>query len=434
MHVSEALFNASDQAVCLLFILLVPFAGAGLALISTGLNRSHSAAHAMLSSIVISAVAVLTYFVIGFALQGIAGQAGHSFVIAGKQWDWLGAGPLFLAGVGLDGGPASLALMFGLFTVSLASIVPAASLGERWRVGASCASTAIFAAWIYPLFAHWVWNDGWLAQMGAQFGLADFIDVGGASCIHAAGGLTALSLAWIIGARRGRFTAEGIPTAMPGHNAVIVLFGCLLSFVGFLGLNSAGAVLFAARTPAQTVLVDVNTTLAAASAALGALATTRIRFGRPDASLTANGWVAGLVAISAGCPFVKPAEAVLIGLVAGALVIFAIELLELRMRIDDPTGAIAVHAGGGIWGVLAVGIFAHFGNADSSGQFLAQLVGIASLLGLILPMAYGLNWLLNRVVPQRVTAESERQGTDLFELGAGAYPEFVTHREDWMRH
>ena len=434
MHISEALFNASNQAICLLFILLIPLAGAGLALISTGLNRSHSAAHAMLSSIVIGAVAVLTYFVIGFAFEGIAGQPAHSFAIAGKNWDWLGAGPLFLAGVGLDGRPASLAVIFGLFTVPLASMIPAASLGERWRLGASCASTALFAAWTYPLFAHWVWGGGWLAQMGAQFGLADFIDVGGSGCIHATGGLTALALAWIVGPRRGRFTADGIPTAMPGHNAVVVLFGCLLAFVGFLGLNSAGAILFAARTPAQTVLVDVNTGLAAAAAALAALATTRIRFGRPDASLTANGWVAGLVAISASCAIVKPAEAVLIGLVAGALVIFAIELLELRMKIDDPTGAIAVHAGGGIWGVLAVGIFARVSNVEASGQFLAQLVGIATLLGLILPLTYGLNRLLNRFVRQRVTAESERQGTDLFELGAGAYPEFVTHREDWMRH
>ncbi|MBV8898249.1 MAG: ammonium transporter, partial [Acidobacteriaceae bacterium] len=388
MHISEALFNASNQAICLLFILLIPLAGAGLALISTGLNRSHSAAHAMLSSIVIGTVAMLTYFVIGFAFEGIAGQPAHAFSIAGKNWDWLGAGSLFFAAVGLDGRPASLAVIFGLFTVPIASMIPAASLGERWRLGASCASTTLFAAWTYPLFAHWVWGGGWLAQMGAQFGLADFMDSGGSGCIHATGGLTALALAWIIGPRRGRFTADGIPTAMPGHNAVVVLFGCVLAFIGFLGLNSAGAILFATRTPAQTVLVGVNTALAAAAAALTALATTRIRFGRPDASLTANGWVAGLVAISAGCAFVKPAEAVLIGMVAGALVIFAIELLELRMKIDDPTGAIAVHAGGGIWGVLAVGIFARVSNVEASSQFLAQLLGIASLLGLILPLTY----------------------------------------------
>jgi Amt family ammonium transporter len=221
---------------------------------------------------------------------------------------------------------------------------------------------------------------------------------------------------------------------MPGHNAVVVIFGSLLAFVGFMGLNAAGAVLFAGRTPAQALLAIVNTALSASASALSAFATTRVRFGRPDASLTANGWIAGLVAISAACCYTKPAEALIIGFVAGILVIFAIETVELRMKIDDPTGAIAVHAGSGLWGVLAAGIFARIPGVDASAQFLAQLVGIASLLGLLLPMSYSLNLALNRILPQRVSSESERQGTDLFELGAGAYPEFVTHREDWMRH
>lgn len=434
MHVSDALFSPANQAVCLLFILLIPFAGAGLALISTGLNRSHSATHAILSSLVISSVAILTYVAVGFAVQGSAGQPGHSINIGVTHWDWLGAGSFFLAGVGLDGRPASLGIIFGLFTVALASIIPAASLGERWRFGPSCASTAIFAAWTYPVFAHWVWGNGWLKELSAGFGVAGFIDVGGASCIHAAGGLTALALAWIIGPRRSRFTPDGVPTAMPGHNSVVVIFGSLLAFIGFLGLNAAGSVLFAGRTPAQAVLAVVNTALAAAASALSAFTTTRVRFGRPDASLTANGWVAGLVAISAACGYSKPAEAILIGFVAGILVIFGIEIVELRMKIDDPTGAIAVHAGAGIWGVLAAGVFARIPGVDPAAQFLAQLTGVASLLGLLLPWTYGLNFLLNRILPQRVSSESERQGTDLFELGAGAYPEFVTHREDWMRH
>ena len=435
MHIDDSLYTPSIAAVCLFFICLIPFAGAGLGLISTGLNRSHSAAHSFLSCIVLSAVAVLAYFVMGFAWQGTAGAAGHSFTIGGKTWDWLGSAQAFLAGVGLDGRPASLMVLFSFFGVALTSIIAAASLGERWRIGVSCVSTTLLAAWTYPLFAHWVWGGGWLGQLGAQYGLgAGFLDAAGASSIHCVGGATALALAWIVGPRRGRFTPDGIPTAMPGHNAVIVLFGCLLAFVGFLGLNSAGAVLFAARTPAQTVLVDVNTTLAGAAAGLTALAVTRVRFGRPDASLTANGWVAGMIAISAGCPFFKPAEAVLVGLVAGFVVIFMIELIEFRMKIDDPTGGIAMHLGSGIWGLLAAGIFATVPGVDGSGQFLAQLIGVATLLGLVLPMTYGLNWMLNRLMPQRVSQESERQGTDLFELGAGAYPEFVTHREDWMRH
>ena len=433
MRVSDALFEPANQAVCLLFILLIPFAGAGLALISTGLNRSHSAAHAILGCLMIGAVAMLAYGAIGVAVQGLLGEAGHSIAIGRSHFDWLGAGPVFLSGIRFDGRPASLAAIFGLFSASLAALIPAASLGERWRFISSFGSTALLGGLTYPLVAHWVWA-GWLAQLGTQFGLAGFLDAGGASCIQATGGLTALALAWIIGPRRGRFTSEGIPTAMPGHNAVAVIFGCLLTFIGFVGLNAAGAVLFASRTPAQAVLAAVNTALSASSSALAAFATTRIRFGRPDASLTANGWVAGLVAITAACAYAKPAEAVLIGFFAGFLVIFIIELIELRMKIDDPTGAIAVHAGAGIWGLVAAGVFVRLPGVDSSAQFLAQLVGVATLLGLVLPLSYGLNFLLNLVLPQRVSTESERQGTDLFELGAGAYPEFVTHREERMRH
>ena len=435
MHTNELLADPIQTAVCLIFILLIPFAGAGLALISTGLNRSRSAAHSILSCLVMGALAVLSYFALGFTFQASAAERGRFFTVDGKAWDWLGASAPFLSGAGLDGRAASLIALFGLFSVPIAAMIPVASAGERWRLGAGCVSTVLLAAWTYPLFAHWVWGGGWLAQLGAQYGLGTgFIDAGGASCIHAVGGFTALALVWILGPRRGRFTTDGIPTAMPGHNAVIVLFGCLLALAGFMGLNSAGAVLFAGKTAAQTVLVDVNTTLGASAAALAALAVTKTRFGRPDASLTANGWVTGLVSSSAPAPFIKPAEAVLVGLVAGVLVIFAVEWLELRMKIDDPTGAIAVHTGGGLWGTLALGIFGRFSSVHDSGQFLAQLVGIAALLGLIFPLTFGLNWLLNRVVPQRVSPESERQGTDIFELGAGAYPEFVTHREDFIRH
>jgi Amt family ammonium transporter len=175
--------------------------------------------------------------------------------------------------------------------------------------------------------------------------------------------------------------------------------------------------------------------------------TTRIRFGKPDASLSANGWIGGLVASSAACAFVKPAVAVVVGLVAGALVTLAVEWFELWLGVDDPGGAIAAHALGGIWGVLSVGLFAHISGrtlnaisdslrgsgSGNSGQWLAQLVGVATLLGFVLPLTYCLNWLLNRLYPQRVPVEGERQGMDLYELGAGAYPEFVTHTEEFTQ-
>jgi Amt family ammonium transporter len=208
---------------------------------------------------------------------------------------------------------------------------------------------------------------------------------------------------------------------MPGHNAALVLFGCLLTLVGWFGLTIG-------QDPTMLVLAAINTVLAAAAGAIAALVGTRVRFGKPDASLTANGWVAGLVAISASAPYVKPVSAMLIGFVAGGAIVFAIEIVELRMGVDDPAGAISVHAVGGTWGLLAVSIF-----ADGRGPFLAQALGIATLIGFVLPVSYGLNWLMNRFVPYRVSASGERQGMDLFELGAGAYPEFVTQREDFMR-
>jgi Amt family ammonium transporter len=155
-----------------------------------------------------------------------------------------------------------------------------------------------------------------------------------------------------------------------------------------------------------------------------------LRFGRPDASLTANGWMAGLVASSVAAAFLRPAAALLVGAVAGVLVVYSIDVLEFRLTIDDPGGAISVHAAAGLWGLLSVALFTDAGGG-SRGQWLAQLVGIATLLGLILPMIYGLNWLLNRVYPYRVDEEGEWQGMDLHELGAGAYPEFVVHSDDF---
>jgi ammonium transporter, Amt family len=407
---------------CLFLILLVPFAGAGLALINSGLGRSRSAAHAMLAALCVMAVAALVYVIVGFAWQGVAGRPDHVLVAGGKAWGWLAAEPFFLRGLRLDLSPAGLAVLLGMFSVGLAGMIPLSSGADRWRLGAICASTVLLAGWTYPLFAHWAWGGGWLAQLGAYRGLGrGFVDGGGSSTIQGVGGLTALSITWILGPRRGKFPAEGMPAALPGHNVVLALLGCVFAWIGWMGLNSAGAMLFLGVEPGRVVLVAVNTTLSAAASGLTAAVVTRIRFGRPDASLSANGWIAGLVASSAAAPLLKPAAAVIVGGVAGILVVSVADFLEFQLAVDDPGGAVSVHAVGGLWGVLAVALLADTGM---SGQWLAQLVGIATLLGFVLPLSYGLNWLLDRVYCQRVEREGELQGMDLFELGAGAYPEF----------
>ncbi len=424
--------SETSTALCFVLILLVPLAGAGVALINTGLGRSRSAAHSMMTSLVVIAIAALVYFACGFSWQGLVGRSAHLFTIGQAGWNWIAAESFFMRGLALDGSPASLAVLLQLFTVGLAALIPVGAGAERWRLGAICASTALLAGWTYPLFAHWVWGGGWLAQLGTNYGLGrGFVDAGGSSTIQVVGGLTALSIAWILGPRRGKYSAQGMPAAIPAHNTVFVIFGCVLALVGWLGLNSAGALLFAGVGVERVVLIAVNTMLAAASAGLTAAIITRLRFGKPDASLTANGWMGGLVASSAGCAFVKPAVAVIVGSVAGGLVVFTIEWLEFKLKIDDPGGAISVHAVGGIWGVLAVGLFAQI-PGENAGQLLAQIVGIATLVGFVLPMTYGLNWLLNRLYPQRVAVGGERQGMDLHELGAEAYPEFVTHSDEFI--
>jgi Amt family ammonium transporter len=426
--------SETSAAFCFVLILLVPFAGAGLALINSGLGRSRSAAHAMLASLCVVSVAAIVYLIVGFSWEGVAGGPAHELTLGGKAWNWIGAEPLFLRGLPLDFSPLPLIFVLQMFSIGLASLIPLSSGGDRWRLGAMCASTALLAGWTYPLFAHWVWGGGWLSQLGANYGLGrGFLDAGGSSTIQVVGGLTALSITWILGPRRGKFSAEGIPVALPGHNVVLVLLGCALAWVGWIGLNCAGAILFAGAEPARCVLVAVNTTLAAAASGLATVVVTRIRFGRPDTSLSANGWIGGLVASSAAAPFLKPAAAIIVGGVAGILVPLVADALEFRLVIDDPGGAVSVHAVGGLWGVLSVALLSD-GAGDTSGQWLAQVIGIATLLGFVLPLTYGLNWLLDRIYHQRVDREGELQGLDLFELGGGAYPEFEIHGDEFLQH
>jgi Amt family ammonium transporter len=439
MQVQAPVLSDVAQALCAALILLVPLAAAGLALFHAGLGRSRSAAHAMLGSICVVAMAALAYFVCGFAWQGLAWQPAHGFTLTGKTWNWLGAEPFFFRGLPLDGSRAALTAWLQMFSVGIAALIPLGAGSDRWRLGASCASTALLAGWTYPLFAHWVWGGGWLAQLGVNAGWGHgFLDAGGAGGIQVVGGLTALSMAWILGPRRGKYVAGGMPAAIPGHNAVLVLLACFFAWLGWIGLNASGSLLFTGAAPGDVTLVAINTTLSAATGLLAAAGITRIRFGRPDASLCANGWTGGLVASSAACAFVTPASAAITGAIAGLLVTLSVEWLDARLGVDDPAGSISVHAVGGLWGLLALGIFAQVPrgwvvngvSAGNSNQWLAQLAGAVTLVAFVLPLTYSLNWLLNRFYPQRVSAEGESHGLDLYELGAGAYPEFVIHRED----
>ena len=414
----------------LALLLLAPLAIAGVALINTGLGRSRSAAQALLGNLAIVAVTAIVFALVGSAFAGcLPGGAAHTFHLGGKPWNWLGAGPLLLGGLGAAPAQSQLALIFEFLAVALATMLPWGSGADRWRLAAGCATAAVMAAFVFPLAAHWIWGGGWLQQLGVNFSLgAGFLDAGGAGTVHVLGGLSAMAVIWIAGPRRGKFPKEGFSTAMPGHNAAYVLFGCLISLVGWMAWNLAGAILWINAPLTALPLTAINTLLSASAALAATFTVTRVRFGKPDASLCANGWMSGLVASSACAAIVSPIAALFVGLIAGIATPLLVELFELALSVDDPSGAISVHAAAGIWGLAAAGLF-----APRPGQFVAQMVGIATLLGVFLPLVYLLFWLLNRVVPFRVEADGERIGMDLHELGGGAYPEFVIHRDESYR-
>jgi Amt family ammonium transporter len=407
-------------------LLLAPLAIAGVALLNTGLGRSRSAAQSLLGCVTLMSVAAIAFAVVGVSF---AGQPEHVVTIAGKPWGWIGEAPLLLAQFGGMRPERQLEVLFQFLAAGLVAIIPWGSGADRLRLPAGCAVTAVLSGGIFPVVAHWVWGGGWLWALGANFRLSGgFVDGAGAASVHALGGLSALALVWITGSRRGKFPREGLATAIPAHNAVYILFGCMLALVGFLAWNVAGAILWLHVGLAGLVVTAINTVLSASTALVATFTVTRTRFGKPDASMCANGWLAGMVSSSACAGLITPAQSILLGAVAGISAPLLVELLELALSIDDPSGAISVHAVGGLWGLFAAGLF-----VPGTGQVIAQLVGIAALLGLVFPLVYLLFAIVNRVLPFRVDPDGERLGMDLHELGGGAYPEFVIHRDESYR-
>jgi Amt family ammonium transporter len=420
-------FPETSFALILLLLLVAPLAIAGLALMNAGLGRSRSAAQSVLGTMVVISTAVIAFVLVGWAIAG-GSDRDAVFHIAGKAWDWSGESRLF--GAGLATGPArgQLTLLFEVLSVALVAMIPWGSGADRLRLPAGAAIAAVLGGVVFPIVAHWTWS-GWLAQLGVNFGIGNgFVDGGGAGAIHALGGAAALAVIWIAGPRKGKFPREGLSTAMPGHNVVYVLFGSMVALVGWLAWNMAGALLWLNALPSALVVVAVNTMLSAAAALISTFVVTRVRFGKPDASLCANGWLAGLVTSSACAGVVSPMAATFAGLVAGSFMPLLVELFELVLSIDDPSGAVSVHGAAGLWGLVAAGMF-----APQTGQLLAQLAGVSMLLGLVLPLVYGSFWLMDRVIAFRVAEDGERLGMDLHELGGNAYPEFVVHRDESYR-
>ncbi len=432
---------------------LVMFMQAGFALVETGLCRAKNANHTMMMNFMVYGFGLFAYWVMGFAIQqggsaGISNLGGmnplnNEFKLSlfGKDWGLFGTKGFFLSGDTYDVGVMVLFLFQMVFMDTATTIVTGAA-AERWKFAAFAISTFFLGAITYPLFGNWAWGGGWLSQLGANFKLGHgYCDFAGSGVVHSVGGLTALAVAMIIGPRIGKYNRDGSPNPIPGHDITMVLLGCFILAFGWFGFNPGSTLGASGNGSLRIGSIAVNTMLAGCTGSFGALLYMWMRFGKPDASMSGNGLLAGLVAITAPSGFVNTVGAAIIGFSAGVLVCLSVEFLERIMKIDDPVGATSVHGTCGLWGVLCVGLFAdgtsNYGGSwngvDGSvtglfygdpGQFVAQLIGVCTLVGVIFTLSYVFNAFIDFFVGQRVSVDVELEGLDLPEMGALGYPEF----------
>jgi len=432
---------------------LVMFMQAGFALVETGLCRAKNANHTMMMNFMVYGFGLFAYWVMGFAIQqggsaGITNLGGvnplsgeFKLSLFGKDWGLFGTKGFFLSGDTYDVAVMVLFLFQMVFMDTATTIVTGAA-AERWKYAAFAISTFFLGAITYPLFGNWAWGGGWLSQLGANFKLGHgYCDFAGSGVVHSVGGLTALAVAMIIGPRIGKYNRDGSPNAIPGHDITMVLLGCFILAFGWFGFNPGSTLGASGNGSLRIGSIAVNTMLAGCTGSFGALLYMWIRFGKPDASMSGNGLLAGLVAITAPSGFVNTVGAAIIGFAAGVLVCVSVEFLERVMKIDDPVGATSVHGTCGLFGVLSVGLFAdgssNYGGSwngvDGSvtglfygdpGQFVAQLIGVCTLVGVIFTLSYVFNAFIDFFVGQRVSSDVELEGLDLPEMGALGYPEF----------
>jgi Amt family ammonium transporter len=433
---------------------LVMFMQAGFAIVETGLGRAKNANHTMMMNFMVYGVGMLAYWLIGFAIQeggvgaisNLGGTAPLSsefaITVFGKSWGLFGQTGVMLRGASYDVG-VMVMFLFQMVFMDTALTIVTGTAAERWKYSAFIISSFFMGAFTYPLFAIWAWGGGWLATLGASYGLGHgYADFAGSGVVHAVGGVSALAMAIIIGPRVGKFTRDGKPLAMPGHDIVLVLLGCFILAFGWFGFNPGSTLGAATNGNLRISSVAVNTMLAGMAGSFSAMYYMWMRYGKPDASMTGNGLLAGLVAITAPSGFVNPMASVIIGLIAGVACALSVEFVEKKLKLDDVVGAISVHGVNGIWGVISVGLFAdgrsNYAGAwngvpgsvtglfyGDAGQLVAQLMGVATLIGFVFTFTFVLNMILEAVWGHRVTAKVELQGLDVPEMGAMGYPEFV---------
>jgi Amt family ammonium transporter len=434
---------------------LVLFMQVGFAFLVTGLTRAKNAGHMMMMNIAAFAVALIAYFAVGFAfhfggvapIANLGGVGQLNNLVPSGNWGLIGTNGFFLQ----TGGTYDVGVMaFFLFQVvfmETAGYIIIGAIAERISFAGFLLAELAMGAVLYPIYGNWVWGGGFLSKLGQSYSWGHgSVDFAGSGVVHSTGGWAALALAIVLGPRIGKFNKDGTPNAIPGHNITYVVVGTLILVFGWMGFNPGST--FGA-TDLRISVVAVNTLLAACFGFVFAMAYTAWKYGKPDISLSCNGMLAGLVAITAPCAFVAPWAACMIGTVAGILVCFGVWFFDHKAHVDDPCGAVSVHGVCGAWGVLAVGIFADGTYGDGwngisggvtgllygggLGQLAAQLAHV--ILGFI--WAFGVTYLIfvvaKRFMKIRVSEDVELQGIDIGEFGTEAYPDFVLNRDEVRR-
>ena len=391
---------------------LVFFMHLGFAFLEIGLTRQKNTINILFKNIFIITVGLLLYALVGFNLMY-------------PNWGANSAGYLgdFIFGISepLKNGTLDLTynegytywtdfLFQGMFAATAATIVSGA-VAERMKILPFMIFTILYVGFVYPIAGSWKWGGGFLDQLATPF-----YDFAGSTLVHSVGGWAALVAVYLLGARIGKFE-NGKIQAIPGHNIPIATAGVLILWLGWFGFNG-GSVLSA--DPELTSITLVTTCLAAAAGGVVAALASTIMYKNLDLTMFLNGILGGLVGITAGADQMSPMDAILIGAVAGVLIVFAVNLID-RLKLDDPVGAIAVHLACGIWGTLAVGLF---GNLASGAQFISQLTGVACYAVFCIATSFLIIFTLKKTIGIRVSEKEEIEGLDMHEHGMDAYPDF----------
>ena len=385
---------------------LVFFMQAGFAFLGAGLIRAKNTTNYMTKSFMDFAIASLSFWAFGFALMwgtsaaGIAGTTNF-FIVDGA------------------GGQNYVDWVFQMVFAATAATIVAGAIAERTKTQAYLAYSFMIGAIIYPLYGHWVWGGGWLGSLDS-IGLPAAADYAGSGVVHAVGGFVALAAAAVVGPRIGKFNADGSANLISGHSVPFVIIGTFILFFGWFGFNI--------NTGDSIGLNAINTLLSGATGAVVALYIQLMRTGKTDILMACNGALAGLVGITAGAGYVEPWSAVVIGAVSAPVMMGSVMLIERVLKVDDPVSAVSVHGTTGLWGLLAVGIFANGNNgveglvAGNVLQIVSQLISIGVVLAWGLATGFALFLLLKVTMGVRVTREEEIVGLDISEHGLPAYP------------